>query len=161
MCLVLHRVLLLPADIFISTVLSSLSQCIRPFFPGSKFLPTITFTRFMKVKVAKSCPTLCDPMDDSPPGSSVHGIFQVRILEWVAVPFSRGSSQPGIKPRSPALQVDSLPSVPPGKPHKAYGLHFFWSYDISANFLISEVLFVQDSVFALGPIGFRISLNYY
>ena len=42
--------------------------------------------------VAGSCPTLCDPMDYSPPGSSVHGIFQARILEWVAFPFSRRSS---------------------------------------------------------------------
>ena len=44
--------------------------------------------------VAQSCPTLCDPMDYSPPGSSVHGILQARILEWVAISFSRGSSQP-------------------------------------------------------------------
>ena len=44
------------------------------------------------------------------------GILQARILEWVAKPSSRGSSQPGIEPRSPALQVDSLPSEPPGKP---------------------------------------------
>ena len=48
----------------------------------------------MKVLVSQSCPTLCDPMDCSPPGSSVHGILQARILEWVAIPFSRGSSQP-------------------------------------------------------------------
>ena len=41
-----------------------------------------------------SCPTLCDPMDCSPPGSSVHGILQARMLEWVAIPFSRGSFQP-------------------------------------------------------------------
>ena len=40
------------------------------------------------------CPTLCDPMDSSPPGSSVHGIFQARILEWVAMSSSRGSSRP-------------------------------------------------------------------
>ena len=40
--------------------------------------------------VAKLCPTLCDPMDCSPPGSSVHGIFHARILEWVAIFFSRG-----------------------------------------------------------------------
>ena len=46
---------------------------------------------------------------------TVHGILQVKILEWVAFPFSRGSSQPGIEPRSPALQVDSLPSEPPGE----------------------------------------------
>ena len=44
--------------------------------------------------VAQSCPALCDPMDSSPPGSSVHGISQARILEWVAISFSRGSSQP-------------------------------------------------------------------
>ena len=44
--------------------------------------------------VALSCPTLCDPMDYSPPGSSVHGIFQARTLEWIAVSFSRGSSSP-------------------------------------------------------------------
>ena len=43
-----------------------------------------------KVKVVQWCPTLCDPMDCSPPGSSVHGILQARILEWVAIPFSRG-----------------------------------------------------------------------
>ena len=44
--------------------------------------------------VSQSCLTLCDPMVCSPPGSSVHGIFQARILEWVAMPFSRESSQP-------------------------------------------------------------------
>ena len=44
--------------------------------------------------VAQSSLTLCDPMDCSPPDSSVHGILQARILEWVAIPFSRGSSQP-------------------------------------------------------------------
>ena len=46
------------------------------------------------VLAAQLCPTLSDPMDRTPPGSSVHGIFQVRILEWVAIPISRGSSQP-------------------------------------------------------------------
>ena len=44
--------------------------------------------------VPQSSPTLCDPVDYSLPGSSVHGILQARILEWVAIPFSRGSSQP-------------------------------------------------------------------
>ena len=46
------------------------------------------------VKVAQSCLTLCNPMDCSLPGSFVHGILQARILEWFAIPFSRGSSQP-------------------------------------------------------------------
>ena len=63
-----------------------------------------------------SVPTLCDPVDCSPPGSSVHGILQARIVEWVAIPFSRGSSRPTIEPVSPALQVNSLPFEPPGEP---------------------------------------------
>ena len=46
-------------------------------------------------KSLQSCPTLCDPIDGSPPGSPVPGILQARTLEWVAFPFSRGSSQPG------------------------------------------------------------------
>ena len=45
-------------------------------------------------EVAQSCPTLCDSMDCSLSGSSVHGIFQARVLEWIAISFSRGSSQP-------------------------------------------------------------------
>ena len=45
-------------------------------------------------EVTQSCPTLCDLVDCSLPGSSVHGIFQARVLEWVAISFSRGSSQP-------------------------------------------------------------------
>ena len=68
----------------------------------------------MKVKVAQSCPTLCDPMD-----CIVHGIMQARILEWVAntgMGSHWGSSQPGIKPRSPTLQADSLRAEPQRKP---------------------------------------------
>ena len=54
-------------------------------------------------------------MDCSLPGSSVHGIFQVRVWEWVAISFSRGSSQPRGQTWSPAFQADTLPSEPPGK----------------------------------------------
>ena len=54
-------------------------------------------------------------MECNPPGSSVHGVLQARILEWVAIPFCRGSSQPRDEPGSPALQADSLPSEPLGK----------------------------------------------
>ena len=57
------------------------------------FLSEFSLTR-KKVLVSQSCPTLCDPMDCSPPGSFVHEISQVRILEWVATASSRGSSQP-------------------------------------------------------------------
>ena len=60
----------------------------------------------MEVMVSQSYPTLGDLMDCSPPGSSVHGIFQARILEWVAVSYSRRSSQ--------AREADSLPLAPPG-----------------------------------------------
>ena len=52
----------------------------------------------MLAKLLQSCPILCDTMDCSLPGSSVHGILQVRILEWVAMPFSRESSQPRDQP---------------------------------------------------------------
>ena len=59
---------------------------------------------------AQSCPTLCYPMDSGPPGFSVHGIFQAKY--WSGLPFlSLGDlPDPGIKPRSPALQADFLPS---------------------------------------------------
>ena len=53
--------------------------------------------------VTKSCPTLCNPMDYTPPGSSVHGILQARIPEWVAMPSPGDLPNPEIKPRSPAL----------------------------------------------------------
>ena len=69
----------------------------------------------------QSCLTLCDPMDYSPLGSSMHGISQARMLEWVAICSSRGSSQPRIEPaspKSPALQADSLPLHHLGSPRK-------------------------------------------
>ena len=54
---------------------------------------SVVIKRLGSCSVSKSCPILCNPMDCSPPGSSVHGILQARILEWVAISFSRGSSQ--------------------------------------------------------------------
>ena len=68
------------------------------------------------VLIAQLCPTLCDPMDCSPPGPSVHGVLQARILEWVAIPSSRGSPQPEIESGSPTLKADPFQSEPPGKP---------------------------------------------
>ena len=59
-----------------------------------EYLYSVFFFPVHGVLVTQSCPTLCDPMDYSPPGSFVHGILQARILEWVAILFSRGSSQP-------------------------------------------------------------------
>ena len=59
---------------------------------------TIVRTKWINIskesEVAQLCPTLCNPLDCSLPGSSVHGILQARILEWVAISFSRGSSRP-------------------------------------------------------------------
>ena len=63
------------------------------------------------MKVLKSGPTLCKPMD-----YAVHGILQPRILEWIAIPSPGDLPNPGIEPRSPALQTNSLPDEPPGKP---------------------------------------------
>ena len=65
----------------------------------------------MKVKVAESCLTLCDPMT-----CTTHGILQARILEWVAFPFSKGSSQPRGWTQVSCIASDSLPVEPPGKP---------------------------------------------
>ena len=67
-------------------------------------------------EVAQLCQTLCDPVDCSLSGCSVHGILQSRILEWVAIPSPGDLPNPGIEPRSPTLQADALPSEPPGKP---------------------------------------------
>ena len=55
----------------------------------------------VSLQVAQSCPTLCDPMDCGLPDSSIHGIFQARVLEWVAISFSRRSSQSKSNPGLP------------------------------------------------------------
>ena len=70
----------------------------------------------VRAPVAQSCLTLCDAMDCSPPGSSVHGFS--RQGYWSGFPFPSPGDlpNPGIAPSSPALQADSLPSKPPGKP---------------------------------------------
>ena len=70
---------------------------------------------YMCVCQSLSHATLCDPTDYSPPGSSVHGIFQAKILKWVSFPSPRDVPDPGIKPRSPALQADALLSELPGE----------------------------------------------
>ena len=69
-----------------------------------------------KVWLLFRCALLCDPMNCSLPGSSVQGILQARILEWVAIFFSRGSSQPRDRTGSPAIQADSSPCEPSRKP---------------------------------------------
>ena len=79
------------------------------------------------VKVTQLCLTLCNPMK-----YITHGILPARILEWVAFPFSRGSSQP----RSPALQADSLPAEPPEKPKNA---------GVDSLFLLQSIFPTQES----------------
>ena len=80
---------------------------------------SLTERAYMRAKSLQSCPTLCNSMDYSPPDSSVHGILQERILEWVAIPFSRGPSQPK-QVSNPCLlgllhwQASPLPLSPPG-----------------------------------------------
>ena len=81
----------------------------------------------MCAKLLRLCPTLCNLIDYSLPGSSVHGILQARILEWVTISSSRASSQPRDQRSLFCLvlwQADSLPLVPPGKPpyRKSQGL---------------------------------------
>ena len=81
----------------------------------------------LHAKSLQSCPTLCDPMDCSLPGSSVHGILQARILEWVAIASSRDLPDPGIKltsPLSPSGQAESLPLSHQGSPLYNWESHF-------------------------------------
>ena len=74
-------------------------------------------------------------MDCSPPGSSVLGIFQARMLEWFAIPSPGDLPDPGMEPRSPALQADSLPSEPPGKPLRTAGDGGIWGNAWAATLL--------------------------
>ena len=85
----------------------SLLEGLTSFCFGDRPLKASQFLQ-IEVLVAQSCLTLWDPRDCSLPSFSVYGISQARILEWVAISFSRGSSLPGIKPGSPTLQADSL-----------------------------------------------------
>ena len=74
---------------------------------------------YVCVLVAQSCPALCNPMDYSPPGSSVHGTLQAQILEWVTIPFSRDLLNQGTEPRFLTLQADALLFESLGKPTAA------------------------------------------
>ena len=77
----------------------------------------------------QSCLTLCDAMDHSLPGSSVQGILQARVLEWVVIPSTRDLPNPGIKPTSPvspAMADGLFTTEPPGKPY--YNIHGPWKY---------------------------------
>ena len=90
---------------------------------------------------AQLCLTLCDIVDCSLPDSSAHGIFQARILEWVAISFSRGSSVPRewthISSTSPALQMDSL-LLSPWEAHSSCSLYHLISSRLSKLCLINS-----------------------
>ena len=82
-----------PNDFLLFSVLTSAGSCDDLQVCGKRPITQHFLPFKVKVLVPQSCPTRCDSMDCSSPGFSVHGILQARILEWVAYPFSRGSSQ--------------------------------------------------------------------
>ena len=93
-----------------------------------------------------SCPTLCDPIDCSPPGSSVHGTFQARILEWVVIFFSRVPN-PGIEPVFPALAGGIFTTESLGKPREHMDLD---NYECSGSKAVQNGsgymrLYVEDT----------------
>ena len=93
---------------------------------------------------AQSCLTLCNPRDCSPPGSSVHGIFQTRILDWVAISFSRGSSasrDPTCILCTSALAGRFFTTVPPGKPSVLIYIDMLQGSVLHPLFLSPTVLF--------------------
>ena len=75
-----------------------------------------TEVTYSTVTVTQSRPTLCNPMDSSLPGSSIHGILQARILSGLPFPSPGDLPNPGMESRSPTLQVDYLPAEPQWKP---------------------------------------------
>ena len=92
-------------------------------------------SHFQDLKQCQLRPTLCGPIDCNPPGSSVHGILQARMLEGEAVPFSRGSSQPKDQTRVFCTAADSLLSKPPGK---------FKNTGLSSIFLLQQIFPTQE-----------------
>ena len=86
--------------------------CLLGYHKNGQLRVALTYIN-IAVLVTQSCPTLRDPMDCSLSGSSVHGILQARILEWVATPFSKGFSQPRGQTWISCIAGRSLPSEPP------------------------------------------------
>ena len=79
--------------------------------------------------IAQSCLNLCDPKDCSPPSPSIHGILQARILEWVAIPFSRGSSRP--RDQTCVSCIGRLTAGSPGKP-------FTWDLSLRLSYFLQK-----------------------
>ena len=110
--------------------------------------------------VVQSCLTLCNPMDCTPPVFSVHGILQARMLEWNAIPFSRGTSQlRNFEPWSLALQAGSLPSELQGSPNNDIIHHYNTIQSITALFLCSLVIYLSPPHNPLPPQSLIFSLS--
>ena len=95
------------------------------------------------MKVSQSCPTLCNPMDYSPPGSFVRGILQARILDWVAMP-SRGSSQPRDGTQISCIAGRFFTTEPLGKPDQSLDLSRFTGW--SDGYIFPLGLFPSDKI---------------
>ena len=102
----------------------------------------------------QSFPTFCDPMDCCPPGFSVHLILQARILEWIAIPFSRRSSRPRDRTLVSCITADSLPFELQGSPW-GRGRGFFQILKLSSNYT-SNCLLSQQTVKKLKKIMLHI-----
>ena len=89
--------------------------------------------------------TLCDPMDCGPLGSSVHEISQARILEWVAISYSRGFSQPRDQPVSPALAGGFFTTEPPGRPFSKS----LWSWKLLGSFPLGMSHYYRKTGYSL------------
>ena len=115
------------------------------------------WVRCMCAKSLQSCLTLCDTMDCNPPGSSVHGILQARILAWVPMPSSRGSSWPRdqtcIYYTYLHWQVGSLPLAPPGKPQIRYTC---WAFPFLSISLYTKLSIFPFSTFYFSTTAHRL-----
>ena len=125
------QLLWVPISKEVAQSLTNLPVCFHKLILVLKIPPTFGFSRvefhlspllcvsMCACSVAQSCPTLCDPMDCSLPGASIHGISKARILEWVVISSSRGfPNLPWVEPISPAspMQVDCLLACHLGNP---------------------------------------------
>ena len=103
----------------------------------------------MKVLVAQPCSILCDPMDCSPPDSSVHGISRQEHWSGLPLPSPGDLPDPGIELRSPALQADYLSSEPPGKPGRGKG----GFYSLFLKILYISKRFHNCSLYSFDSLG--------